>query len=84
MVTSGQISQEEYDKLIAKQKALEEDLRKRAEKGKASQLSAICARIAQRKAKRLADLREQHERDKNKVMRIELLVFQIACALVTR
>ena len=46
---------------------MEEELRRKNEARKAAQLVAIEARMAQRKAKRLTDLREQHERDRNKV-----------------
>ena len=64
---SGHLTQDQYDKLIADQKALEAELRRRNEAHKAKQLDAIKARIAQRKTKRLSDLKEQHERDKNRV-----------------
>ena len=67
LLASGHLTQEQYDALIGQQRALEEELRRKNEARKAAQLVAIEARMAQRKAKRLTDLREQHERDRNKV-----------------
>lgn len=67
LLTSGQLTQEQYDQLIGQQRAMEAELRRKNEARKAQQLDAIRSRLAQRKAKRLSDLREKHERDKNKV-----------------
>ena len=67
LLTSGHLSQDQYDKLIAQQRALEDELRHKNDARKTQQLDAIRVRVAQRKAKRLADLKEKHERDKNKV-----------------
>ena len=67
LLQQGVLTQDQFDDIMRKQNALEEQLRQKADARKSQQIANIRARMAQRRKKRLDDLKEKHEREKMKV-----------------